>query len=85
MSTIDYLDRFLDPVTDAFTPEFARSIIGLRADAEMAAHVAVLRQKANEGTLSPEEQADYRDFVEAVDFLSIIQSKARKFLAKNTI
>lgn len=80
MSTSTYLDRFLDPVAEAFTPEFARRIIDLRADPELQAHVEVLRQKANEGLLTPEEKAEYLDFVEAIDLVSILQAKARKFL-----
>lgn len=81
MAVTTYLDRFLDPVTDALTPELARTIVDLRADAETQAHVDELRRKANEGTLTPEEDAEYKEFVEAVDIISIIQSKARKFLA----
>ena len=81
MSTVSYLDRFLEPVTQAFTPELARLIFELRADYELQAEVEVLRKKANEGTLSPEEDASYKDFVEAVDVISIIQLKARRFLA----
>jgi hypothetical protein len=42
-----------------------------------------LRLKANEGTLTPSEDAEYKDFVEAVDLISIIQTKARRFLAKH--
>ena len=81
MSTISYLDRFLDPVTEAFTPEGARTIVELRADAETQARIEMLREKANDGTLTTEEDAEYKEFVEAVDILSIFQSKARKFLA----
>jgi hypothetical protein len=81
MSTVSYLDRFLEPVTDALTPELAQLLVGLRADDTMQAEVDVLRQKANAGTLSPAAEASYKDFVEAVDVISIIQSKARRFLA----
>ena len=80
MSTVSYLDRFLEPVTEAFTPEFARHLVQLRADDELQAEVDVLRQKANEGTLSSDEEAAYKDFVDAVDMISILQSKARRFL-----
>jgi predicted extracellular nuclease len=83
MSTVSYLDRFLEPVTEAFTPEFARHLVELRADDELQAEVDVLRQKSNEGTLTPEEEVSYKDFVEAVDVISIIQSKARRFLASH--
>jgi len=81
MSTVSYLDRFLQPVTEAFTPELARVLVDLRADDELQAEVEVLREKANIGTLSPDEEVAYKDFVEAVDVISIIQSKAHRFLA----
>ena len=83
MSTISYLDRFLEPVTEALTPQVARSIIALKVEPELEAHIDSLRQKANEGTLTAEEDAEYKEFVEAVDVISIIQSKARRFLARN--
>ncbi|MGQ0636643.1 MAG: hypothetical protein ACT4QC_18690 [Planctomycetaceae bacterium] len=81
MSTVSYLDRLLEPVTEAFTPELARSLVELRADSELQAEIEVLRQRANEGTLSPHDEALYKDFVEAVDLISVLQSKARRFLA----
>lgn len=81
---MSYLDRFLEPVTEAFTPELARHLVELRADDELQAEIDVLRRKANDGSLTPEEDASYRDFVEAVDVISIIQSKARRFLAKQS-
>lgn len=84
MSVANYLDRFLDPMTDAFTPEVAQAIVGLRADEETQSRIEDLREKANDGTLTAEEEADYKEFVEAVDIISIIQSKARKFLAKSS-
>jgi hypothetical protein len=83
MATTTYLDRFLDPVTDAFTPEMAHTVVNLRADAQTQARIDVLRHKANEGTLTPDEDAEYKEFVEALDIISIIQSKASKFLAKH--
>jgi len=82
MSTTSYLDRFLDPVAEAFTPELAHRLVELRADEEMQAEIELLRRKANEGTLTPDEEVAYKDFVEAVDVISIIQSKARRFLAR---
>lgn len=81
MSTVSYLDRFLQPVTEVFTPELARALADLRADSELEAEIEVLRHKANMGTLSADEGAAYKDFVEAVDVISIIQTKARRFLA----
>ena len=81
MSAINYLDRMLDPVVESFTPDVARKIVELRADAGLEQRVNELRQTANEGTLTPDEDAEYRDFVESVDVISILQAKARRFLA----
>ena len=64
MNTVNYLDRMLQPITEAMSSEFARKLIGLRADDEILSRVDVLRQKANLGTLTTEEEAEYRDFVE---------------------
>jgi hypothetical protein len=82
MTAMNYLDRLLDPIAEAFTPDLARRIVNIRADAELEKQIDSLRRKANEGTLTPEEDADYKEFVEAVDLVSIIQSKARRYLAQ---
>jgi hypothetical protein len=84
MATTSYLDRLLDPLTEAFTPKMASALVELRADAEMEAHITELRLKANEGTLTPEDEAEYKDFIEAVDLISVMQAKARRFLARQT-
>ena len=76
------LGRLLEPVTETFTLEMARKIADIRADPKIQADIDELREKANEGTLTAEEDAQYKDFVEAVDVISIIQAKARRFLAR---
>lgn len=82
MAATSCLDRLLDPLTEAFTPKMASAVLDLRADSELEARIGDLRRKANEGTLTPAEDAEYKDFVEAVDLISIMQVKARRFLAK---
>ena len=77
-----YLDRLLDPLTEVLTPESASALLNLRADPELEAHIDELRRKANEGTLTPVEDAEYKDFIEAVDIVSIMQAKARRVLSR---
>jgi hypothetical protein len=72
----------LDPFTACLTPEVAKRIAGFRADAETQARVDQLADKANEGTLSAQEKAEYRQLVEAFDIITILQAKARSFLDK---
>lgn len=80
MSTISYLDQFLEPMTEAFTPEVARKLVELRAAPELQAHIDLLADKANEGTLTAEEDREYKSYVEAADIIGVIQAKARRFL-----
>lgn len=79
---LSYLDRLLDPLAEALTPESASAILNLRADAEVEGRIEDLRRKANDGTLTPAEEAEYKDFIEAVDVVSIMQAKARRFLSR---
>jgi hypothetical protein len=76
------LDRLLDPLTEALTPESASALLNLRADPDLEARIEELSRKANEGTLTLAEDAEYKDFVEAVDIVSIMQVKARRFLSR---
>jgi hypothetical protein len=84
MSASTYLDQLLDPLTDAFSPEVARRIVDLRASPEVEAHVAQLADKANAGIATPDEEAEYKDFVDAVDIIGILQAKARKALMQRS-
>ena len=79
-ATINYLDRLLDPVTECFTPEVAVKIANLRADAQTQARIDELGRKANEGVLTEEEREEYVAYVDAIDFVSILQAKARSTL-----
>jgi hypothetical protein len=85
MATTSYLDRLLDPITEALTPKMACFLLELRADSELEARIGELRQKANDGTLTLAEDAEYKDFVDAVDLISIMQAKARRFLAQQSV
>jgi len=85
MATVEatYLDRLLAPVAQCFTPEVAERLIALPIDPEIDAHIKELASKANEGELSAEERAEYEDYVEAVDLVAILQSRARTVLAQH--
>ena len=57
-------------------------LLDLRADPEMERYIGDLSRRANDGVLTPAEDAEHKDFVEAVDLISIAQAKARHFLAR---
>lgn len=77
------LDRFLDPIADCLTRDVAQRIASLRTDDDTRARVEELRAKANEGTLTDTERAEYEEIVEGLDLFSILKAKARAFLAKH--
>lgn len=81
MVATSYLDRLLDPLAEALTPEVAQRVMDMRLDPAMRAELDSLRAGANEGTLTPEQGTQYQRLVEALDTLAIIQLKARRALA----
>ncbi len=84
MSTATFLDRFLAPVSEAFTPKFAKVLADLRIDGELQAYADDLAVKANEGRITPEEDAEYKALIDAADLISVLQLKARHYLSKTT-
>jgi len=82
-SSIQYLDQFLDPLSELLTPAVAQKIVDLRADEVLQKRVDYLASKANEGTLTVEEEQEYKSYIEAADMVGILQAKARQFLARN--
>ncbi len=76
------LDRLLEPVAEIFTPDVALGIAGMRADAQLQTRLDELAAKANRGHLTPEEHAEYTEYIDAIDLIGILQAKARAVLAR---
>jgi hypothetical protein len=85
MSTIDILLRTLDPILECLTPDAARRIVELRAGPELQSRIDMLADRANEGVLTPEERAEYDQFIAAWHWITILQSKARQFLKSHPV
>jgi hypothetical protein len=81
--TAHFMDRVLDPLVACLNREAAMSIVDLRIDPEIQARVEVLAERANEGTLTPDERAEYLSYVEAADLLAIFKLKAKHHLEAN--
>ena len=65
------LDRFLNPVRDILTPEVARGITDLRADAVTQERIEDLANRHHEGQLNAEELAEYEALVNAANVMVI--------------
>jgi hypothetical protein len=81
--TAPALDRILEPVGQALTPETARNLAKLRVDKKTQAVIDRLARKCNEGKLTAAERAEYGTYVSAIDFVAILQAKARALLARS--
>jgi len=74
------LDRLLAPVGDCLTPDVARHLVDLHASADVQARLEELADKCTEGQLSAEERAEYETAVAAIEFIRVLQAKARRLL-----
>lgn len=85
MKTLDapVLDRLFDPLTNILTPEVARKLVKLRFDSTAQARIGKLARKCNEGELTDAERREYETYVHAINFIGILQVKARALLKRS--
>jgi hypothetical protein len=69
------------PIFALLTTEQTEKLSQLRGDPTLAQQLAELAEKANEGELTPAEQADYEGYIEANNLLAVLQAEARFRLA----
>jgi hypothetical protein len=77
-------DRATQPIFGILTPEQAHQIADYHADQELQERIAQLADKANEGALSDEEQAEYEGYAHANRFVAILQAQARRRISANS-
>lgn len=84
MATIDspVLDQLLEPLGEILTPEVARKLVRFRFDSKAQARIDKLARRCNEGELSDSERREYEAYVNAIEFISILQAKARALLKR---
>jgi len=85
MKTLDapVLDRLVDPLARILTPQVARKLIHLRFDPKAQARIDRLARKCNEGELSTDERREYETYVFIIDFIAILQAKARALFKRS--
>jgi uncharacterized protein YnzC (UPF0291/DUF896 family) len=80
VSSHNVLDRILDPLAECLTPDVARRIVAIRVDREVQARIDELADKNTSGQISEEELAEYDTYIQAIDFITFLQAKARTLL-----
>ena len=81
LTSTDMLDRLLDPVGRALSPEAARRLVALRADPDAQAKIDDLADLANDGQLTPDQRAEYESLIVAANVIAVLQAKARTVLS----
>ncbi len=72
------LSTFLDHLTQGFTPELAEHFAKLpKPDPDFQERLDELAEKANQGTLSKGEAAEYDKVSEYMDFVALMRLKAQ--------
>ena len=77
------LDEILEPVARAFSRDVAEALVGIKASQPTQERISKLAEKCNEGLLTPTERAEYESYVSAEDVISVLQAKARLWLARH--
>ncbi|MGD0767122.1 MAG: hypothetical protein ABSB42_02755 [Tepidisphaeraceae bacterium] len=80
LTSTDLLDRLLDPVGRALSPEAARRLVALRADADVQAKIDDLADLANDGRITPDQRAEYESLIAVANVIAVLQAKARTVL-----
>jgi hypothetical protein len=84
MSTLTSIfDYYFEPVTALFNREMAEAIVNRKPDPRLVARVVELGRKSDDGTLTEEEREEYKCIVDAGDMISLLKSKASRFLDEN--
>ena len=75
------LHRLIAPLAECLTPESARRLRAIKPDPTVQSRFTYLADRCNEGILTPEERAEYGNYVSYGTFIAILKSKARQLLA----
>lgn len=75
-------ERGISPVIHMLSPDQARQLLEYRGDERLRQRIDELATKSNEGTLSPQEFAEYQGYVRANKFIAVLQAQARKFFGE---
>jgi hypothetical protein len=54
----------------------AKRVAELRADPDVQARIEELADRCNEGTITPDEMAEYDAYIQAMDVVAVLQKKA---------
>jgi hypothetical protein len=79
-STIDTsaFDRATDPILGILSPTQAAEIVNYHADETLQERIETLAHLANEGELTDAERAEYEGYIQANQFVAVLQAQVRR-------
>jgi hypothetical protein len=79
---LDLVARLLDPIVESLSSDVAGKLVKLKFDAKTQRKIDKLARKCNAGKLTEEEHREYGAYVQTIEFISILQAKARAILKR---
>jgi len=76
----DLLSSYLEPLAEDLTPQQARKILSIKLTDRLIDRVQQLASRANSGTLTEQERAEYEYYIDVDDALGLLKAKARSLV-----
>ncbi len=71
------LEQLIHPIGDCLTPDVADRLARLKAPEVLQQRMEEFAARSTEGTLTGEEEEEYRALVSAGSFMALLQAEAR--------
>jgi len=79
------LNHLLEPLGRLLSPDVAIKLVEYRMDDTMQARLDKLASRCNEGSLTQFERREYETCVQTIEFIAILQAKARAILKRSPL
>ena len=76
------LEGLLDPLASSLAPSALRRIMEFQNSPQVQARVDYLAKRANDGELTPDEDAEYEALIDGAELITILKLKAKRLLAE---
>ena len=77
----DFLSTYLAPLAENLTPLQAREILAVKPARDLVDQIHILADKAESGTLTEQERAEYEYYINVDETIGLLRAKARRLLA----
>jgi hypothetical protein len=78
----EFLSTYIQPLAEELTPQQAEKILAAKPPSALMERVHQLSDKANFGTLTEHERAEYEYYIDVDDVISLLKAKARSVLSR---